>query len=222
MAELEIWSLISSLTLIDGVNWRQDDFMASKMKKFVKLEDINGYFTISTGGNSTRFENKDRDKFLQILAKAVGKKMVATQTGNFCLVPIPNSDAISSNRGTYKTFDFCSRITASLNGQASVCDALRWKEVATSARAGGSRDPRVLQGNLELISKPYGPVMLFDDVMTSGGHMIACAKHLIEGDVDLRRGFAPIRASWSQKAKVVEWVSEKIDISPYQDDPLAS
>ncbi|MGI4799392.1 MAG: hypothetical protein ACRYG8_36220 [Janthinobacterium lividum] len=54
MAEFDVWSMISFLTLVEGVNWRQEDYNASKMKRFIKLEDINGYFDLQIGGKAVR------------------------------------------------------------------------------------------------------------------------------------------------------------------------
>jgi adenine/guanine phosphoribosyltransferase-like PRPP-binding protein len=52
---------------------------------------------------------------------------------------------------------------------------LWWKQFMQSSRRGGSRDPDYLRGNLVIgpTNHPKLPVVIVDDVCTSGGHLRA-------------------------------------------------
>ncbi len=219
MAKLLVSSFIASLTLIDGLVWRQADYDASKMKKFIKGESVKGYVDINVGKNSVRFEDKDRQKFCDILAKTLAIKVLNMNVKDCVLVPIPNSVAVVSHEAEYETIRFA-RAISSKTGLASisVCDALRWKTTALSSHRGGSRDPQILNENLQVVVCPEHPVILVDDVMTTGAHMTACARKLQAVGVDIHCGLVAVRATWDQREKTLGWIDEVIEINPSRDD----
>ena len=96
-------------------------------------------------------------------------------------------------------------------------DALRWKRRLVQAHRGGPRDPAILQDNLVLVKRPDRAVVLFDDVMASGGHMVACYRRMHE------EGLSPIaalvigRATPVQQPKMLGWQEELL---PVDEGPL--
>lgn len=99
------------------------------------------------------------------------------QSHSIGIVPVPNSGATANNR-SFRTMELAQKIAALAPGKLRALPALRWRRPLVPAHRGGPRNPNALLENLALIRKPDSPVVLFDDVMTSGGHMVACYRRL--------------------------------------------
>jgi hypothetical protein len=95
------------------------------------------------------------------------------------LVPIPNSDRLRGSLGVSCTFSLAEAIAKELRITAVVSDTLRWNRPQCPAHRGGYRDPETLRRELVLMGAvPGGSVVLVDDVVTSGGHILAAAAKL--------------------------------------------
>jgi adenine/guanine phosphoribosyltransferase-like PRPP-binding protein len=79
-------------------------------------------------------------------------------------------------------------------------------------RGSGYRYPELFQDQMTLLRKPKHPVVLFDDVMTSGSQMTAAARLLQDA------GHLPIQAmvvgrvTRTQEDKMLGWESEALQI----------
>lgn len=108
-------------------------------------------------------------------------------SGTFTVVPVPSKDAVVGVCGETRSVEMvkqCCRAHANLR----VLDALRFKEqMAKASTGGGTRNARNLYAALEVVAeRPFGPVMLVDDVYTSGGHLRAANKRLTEAGFDVK------------------------------------
>jgi predicted amidophosphoribosyltransferase len=95
------------------------------------------------------------------------------------LVPIPNSDCVLNSKAEPRTKLLATSI-ARRTKQVIVADVLRWNRKLLSAHRGGVRDRYRLADALSLTAElPSGAsCILVDDVLTTGGHVIAAASRL--------------------------------------------
>jgi len=94
----------------------------------------------------------------------------------------PETTIMPASTLSHRTSTIATEIANKVGGNVTVRDVLRWKKEYASARSGGTRDPLILYNNLK-ITKPGSwklPVILVDDVLTSGGHLMACTAILRE------------------------------------------
>ncbi len=212
MTSFAVWSFLAYLTNIDGVAWRPKDHDVNKMIKCLKGDPINGYFTIKGKTKSYVYRESNREEFLNVLCAALAKKIGSAILGEYAIVPVPNSSTIIANRNAFRTQEIADKVVGFSSGNGVTVPALRWKSPKLSSRKGGTRDPQALFDNLEMVAKPARPVVLFDDVMTTGAHMIACRQKLQEA------GSSPVlhvvagRSTRDQRIKPIEWVEEIIDL----------
>ncbi|HTR87148.1 MAG TPA: hypothetical protein VMI56_21880 [Reyranella sp.] len=208
---LSVHSLIAYLTQ-EGTTRRQADWDAYKIIRTLKGKPFNGYFELSIGGKNKKFENSNASEFLPVLFRAVGKQLKAIVPGPFELVPIPNSSAsVKSGGNSFATLKYAQAIAGVVGAQASVSPALLWKVPKTSARDGGSRDPQVHCANLAVVRKLTKPVVIFDDVMTSGSQMIAAHRMLRAAGAKILLGLAIGRTIHEPVKPVFKWREEEIE-----------
>src|SRR4051812_7075392 len=103
MSELSVWSMLRYLTQIGG--WRDQDFVARNIVKIVKRESFNGYFNVTMGGVSYRFDQSTGPTFLPYLYRGLAKKIKTLAVGDFSIVPIPNSEAVVGDTASFPTLD---------------------------------------------------------------------------------------------------------------------
>jgi hypothetical protein len=94
------------------------------------------------------------------------------------LIPVPNSSCSLANEENTCTVQLAYSIADHL-GNSVVCDGLRWRQAMKSSHTGGIRDPQHLYDNLCLMipmsKMPKGTRVVIDDVLTTGGHILASA-----------------------------------------------
>lgn len=209
-APLKVWSLLYYLTEV-GVTWRQEDWTANRIIKAVKGEPFNGYFKIKIGGKWTTFEQSNVEQFMPTLFRAVANKIGDLVKGEFALVPIPNSSATINDGADFRTFEHARAIAAIIGGRATAVPALRWNEAKIPAHEGGTRDPQAHFDNLRVVQKLTRPVVLFDDVLTTGGQMIASYRRLAKSGAAPVLGAVIGRATKEQKESALGWHGEDLE-----------
>jgi hypothetical protein len=202
------------LTEIDGVTWRGTDYDAMKIVKAVKGEPINGYVDVSIGGRICRFDQSNIDELVRTIGVGMGSKLreiVATPT--ISIVPIPNSGAVAGSMADCRTDMLARHVAAGFGAGAEVEPLIRWRAARSPQHKGsGFRDPDLFQDQMVLRRRPKHPVVLFDDVMTSGSQLIAASRLLRD------EGHTPIsalvvgRVTKTQQDKMLGWGSEELTI----------
>jgi len=109
-------------------------------------------------------------------------------------VPIPDSDCILSDSRIPRTYRLAEAIANRMAKSAAVSDALRWRHQQTPSHNGGTRDSARLLRELELVSPPdAGTVILVDDVLTTGAHILASAARLRSAGFNCRNAICVAR-----------------------------
>jgi hypothetical protein len=209
---LTVHSFFYYLTEIEGVEWRTQDWTANKIVHAVKGDPIKGYFDIGVGGKRRTFDQKNISEFLPFLMNTVAARIASLVPGDFIIVPIPNSDATAANREEFRTLAHARQIAAAIGQRATAVPALRWKRAKASARKGGSRDPQVHFENLVIVQKPDKPIVIFDDVMTTGSQMIAASRRLDADSATLSCGVVVGRATKQQRPTMMGWSTEDVPL----------
>ena len=210
MTTVTVWSFISYLTSVEGVAWRPRDYDNNKMIKCLKGEPINGTFNVRTSKRHHVYSEQNRDDFVRLACAAAAKKALRLLEGNFSIVPVPNSIATKAADNDFRTLHLARQIAGSCNGRANVVPALRWNKPMQSSRKGGTRDPQVLFEKLEICTRTEKPVILFDDVLTSGAHLIACHRKLTASSMLPRLALTMGRTTHEQHEKPLEWKEEEV------------
>jgi hypothetical protein len=214
MNSITVYSLLSYLTETNGITWRNNDYDAMKAVKLLKRKHFGGYIDIIDRGKTNRFFAGDRDKFMPFLYAALAEKLGHLTNGSeFSIVPIPNKAALSTSDEIFDTLDMANNIAAIIGERASVVPALRWTERLIPASQGGSRDPQYLRRRLKLMMRPTSPVVLFDDVMTTGSHARACSWKLSEIAAAPVGMLAAGRTTKEQLPEMIGWRVEDLALS---------
>jgi hypothetical protein len=175
----------------DPSTWRSEDFDANKWIKALKGRTVNGYAHVPVRGANVRLNSgnasKAADWFGMKAADYISKK---TFKGPFNVVPVPNSGNIVTSNSKPRTRRLAAALCDHLGDGSTVVDCLRWKKALGSAsKEHGPRDAAILYKNLAFLDDENSVVdsdlwvILVDDVMTSGGHIRACAAKLASKDL---------------------------------------
>ena len=158
-----------------------------------------------------------KDELLTIICRNAAQKLARLKSPLLCIVPVPNSGTTARSR-SFRSLELAERIAGMSNSRLVALGALRWKQRLTPAHEGGPRDPALLLDNLVMTKPPEAPVVLFDDVLTTGGHMVACYRRLMAEGIAPVAGLVIGRATRAQLPRMIGWQEEllPVDESPFE------
>src|SRR6476659_6013368 len=165
--ELKLVSICAYLTDV-SVQWRDVDHASSKMVKALKGDPINGYFDHRIAGRVRRFSQKNIQEFLDRVPLAMAKLIDRHVNMKATIVPIPNSHVVNPISPNFRTLELAQAVAAASTNQLQVVPALVFAEPQEKSRQGGPRDPHHFEKVYRLASEVAGPIILLDDVCTSG------------------------------------------------------
>lgn len=177
LSPLKLISLCAYLTDTD-VEWRNEDYTAYKMVKALKGDLINGYFDYKVAGVMRRFDQSNVTEFVARIPRALARMIARHHPGEASIVPIPNSHVVSATTPRFKTLELARKLAEHSDGKLTVVPALAFREVQTKSREGGPREASHFEKAYKILQRPKGPVVLLDDVCTSGGHLVAAHRLL--------------------------------------------
>lgn len=209
---LRVLSCCTYLTA-EHVPWRGADYDAHDFVHAVKGWPFGGYVQLTSRGGNRRISSDNCDVALQVFSEIVYD--VGPRYGlvvPVALVPVPNSRCDVGCETPPRTRDQASALAEALGPGAIVADVLRWSvRLPPASSSSGTRDPQELYEKLRLIGGLPGgerAVVLVDDVLTSGGHLQACATLLRYSGLDVRLA---VVAGRSDRAQVPEPFAPRLD-----------
>tara|TARA_R110002051_G_scaffold323135_1_gene415819 strand:- start:159 stop:827 length:669 start_codon:yes stop_codon:yes gene_type:complete len=158
--------------------WTPTDHTALKFVRALKGQEFNGYATLRTRkGEAVQIRKNHTAPAFRIFGEWAAHKLGELQVAGGFLVPVPSSSCTAF--GTDEKGRNLATAVADRNPNFKVGEALSWKVDLGRAAEGGPRDSGTLFNNLNV--KPHAEastVVLIDDVASSGGHLLACARAL--------------------------------------------
>jgi predicted amidophosphoribosyltransferase len=147
----------------------------------VKNRRINGTLTFPwrTGPEIINTQNVDRARWIfGVFIKSVLEQLNLPSP---VLVPVPSKDGLMCSP-TFRSLEMTKEATAA-HGNWTIAPVLRFSEVLTPANAGGPRGREAIRPYLRVIvPPPPGQLVLIDDIVTSGGSLLASFDKLAEID----------------------------------------
>lgn len=155
---------------------RQSDHEATFLVKAVKGRNLNPnqYAFVLIDGRREKINEAAKDRSLEWFAEWAAPIIDARSSGRKVLIPIPSSKTVKASAGDFRTAQIADAIAKRCRS-AQVAPVLRWKRpIPSASEDGGSRDQRILYPLLTTAGAiPDGECVFIDDVLTSGGHLVA-------------------------------------------------
>ncbi|TAX10758.1 hypothetical protein ELI07_15235 [Rhizobium leguminosarum] len=169
MAEIKVECYIRHCT--DTTIQRQNnEWIAYKAVKLVKGETINGSFNFQVRGITSAVTTGNAAHFIREVCAQFGSRIRIKYGGGVTIVPVPNSDGLVSSSKGFRTYELAQHIAKIAGCEAS--DVLRWKSALGKAHKGEKlRDADAHRSALKVMRVIDRPIVLFDDVITSGSQM---------------------------------------------------
>lgn len=177
MAKLKLISICAYLTDSEA-EWRAEDHRATKMVKAMKGDPIKGYFHSVVGGEKRRYDQNNIHEFVSRIPRALATNMLRHHDAPATIVPIPNSHVTTTDAENFKTLELANNVAKYSGGKYVVEPAIVFKTLQKKSRDGGPRDPGHFEAAYNVVKKLNGPIILLDDVCTSGGHIIGAYRRV--------------------------------------------
>ncbi|WP_144426448.1 hypothetical protein [Methylobacterium sp. ARG-1] len=163
--------------------------------------------------NTLRKFNKDNmDKVLNIAGQHLANRLAELTRDRVTLVPVPNSHACVGKTPDFRTLKLAEAIAANSNGQAVAQPAFLWRKAKERQhQSTGYRHASQFIPNLYATAPVRSPVVIIDDMVTSGSQMLACTYLLRKAGVEVPFGMAVGRVSYVQTSTTLAWSEQTIE-----------
>jgi hypothetical protein len=197
-----------------SIFWRPEDFDSYKFVHALKGHQLNKHCFVPVRGTQRKLSNENLEDAVEWFGIFGADRLAKTNIiGNIAVVPIPSSGCTVSSSVRPPARKLARAVCDSFQG-ARLFDCLRWKQnLGSASKEGGPRDASVLYDNLRLMAKPPAGsrVVLIDDVLTSGGHLRACAARLKIGGAHVDLAICGGRTLYHQERRAFDIVEETLD-----------
>lgn len=214
MSIIKVGSLCRYLTETDGLQWRSEDYHSRILVKAAKGESFKGYIPLIHKGITKHYYEADAEELLNVILPYLSNNVSRLAAQQFELVPIPNSGMAVGADGPFKIAEIAKIVSDNCVTCSQVRLAIEWLVPKQKSHLeGGFRSPARYEGKLQLRSAPKKPVVLFDDVITSGSQMIACARFLRDEGFNVIAGITVGRSVKVQE-KALDWHITELELDP--------
>jgi hypothetical protein len=219
MKQIPLHHLTWYLTATEGLTWRQKDWNARAIIRIVKQEAFRGELRVKIDGQLRTFNDQNGQTFVPVLCRRLAEELGRTVSGNFSLVPLPNSDAIVGSSAPFRTLEIAQSIAKLIGPRVEVVPALRWSSKKAKAhKEGGGRNPYRLYEKLVVLEKPRAQIVLFDDVKTTGSQLIAAYRKLRDANLPPVAACVIGHVTLEQHEQMLGWTTTSLTVE--EDDPF--
>lgn len=195
-------------------DWADTDWDAMKMVKALKGLPFKRSATItSVTGQRVTFTENHRDPAFQLWGQWASAKLAQIGLSEAILMAVPSSSCVTQG-GDAKGKRLMTAIQR-VSPKNIAIDGLWWTEAKEKASAGGSRDADVLKANLTVRDGPQSTIVLVDDVVSSGGHLLACARALRERGHTIEHALCVAQTVNSHPANMWAIESRDLEANPF-------
>jgi hypothetical protein len=213
-SKLKLFTLCQYLTDTE-TEWRQEDWTAYKMVKSLKGHEVKGYFELSLSGKTRRFDNANSAEFAKLVPGALSKVLSDEFQGGAAIVPIPNSNVTSLKSEPFNTLHIARSMNEIAGPKYPVEPLLVFKEAQVPSHKGGRRSPQYFETAYNLINNTDMPIVLIDDVCTTGAHFIGACWKLHSSGMNVIGAIAFGKSTKQRFDKAIERRAEELDLTKY-------
>jgi hypothetical protein len=198
-----------------GEAWNDTDFEARNLVKALKGAPFNGYSTMRTpSGAVVTIRQDNRAGAFRIFGEWAVAKLAELGVQNATLVPVPSSSCVAQGTDR-KGLEIGAAITQR-NAAFPTVGGLWWREARASAASGGDRHADLLLPNLMVAQMAPTHVVLIDDVISSGGHLLACARALREHGHTVEHALCAAQTVHNHPADMWAIESRDLEANPFE------
>lgn len=184
-----------------GLQFERKDWIARNMTLALKGRDFNGYSDVKINGVDHRIDRANTqpvvDYFGLCVARAVGRLPQVE-----AVFIVPSSDCLRLAHD-----EKAQRIAAAITNarcRVPVYLPFFWNRQLPKAADGGIRNPDILIGHLHFVRpEQINRAILIDDVLTTGGHLRACARACRLQDVEVDESACFARTVWERPENIL-------------------
>lgn len=197
----------------DEHEWRREDYDINKFVKSLKGENFTGYANMrDVNGINRRIIDSDPSAALAYFAAWGAQLINDMAAGGIVLVPVPSSQCVS-HEAVSTPYTMANALQAIVGNHVRVERWLCFAQSMTPSHAGGTRDSNTLASAMRVAPASRGEshVILVDDVMTTGGHLKACASVLRDRGVCVDAAIVAARTVWAPHETPLQIAVEDLD-----------
>ena len=195
--------------------WTDADFRARNLVKALKRETFNGFseWQVTATKQTLRVDNTPAGQTmaLRLALSKLFDLFAKAGIEEARVVPVPSSKTVAPGDGSTG-----SRLVTAIAGikpTMLACPVLFFNEPQPKTADSGSRRWQDILPHLRgKVPAGGGPIILLDDVMTSGGHLRACARFFAERGESVNDAFVVGRTVWERPESMFQMPVETLSL----------